>query len=62
GRSREEVLENLQRLIDSQHLGHIDHCVLFSTRRFKQRGAHYGNDRQPQARRCAPVPQVHLLG
>ncbi|MEO5343696.1 MAG: AsnC family transcriptional regulator [Gammaproteobacteria bacterium SHHR-1] len=62
GRSREEVLENLQRLIDEQQLGHIVHSVLFSTRRYKQRGAHYGKDSLPQARHCPATPQVRLLG
>lgn len=70
GRNREEVLQQLQQLIAEQDLGHIDHCVLFSTRRYKQRGAHYAKETQAEpARRterqrpgCAAPPRVQILG
>lgn len=41
GRNREGVLRNLERLVESCGLGGIEHQVLFSLRRFKQRGARY---------------------
>lgn len=41
GQDREEVLNNIQLLIKRCDLGDIDYEVLFSTRRFKQRGAIY---------------------
>lgn len=42
GRSREGVLNNLQELVERLGLQDIPRDVLFSNRRFKQRGAHYG--------------------
>ena len=50
GRSREGVLRNLDRLIESCGLQRIEHDVLFSLRRFKQRGAHYVSERTTGAR------------
>ena len=41
GQDRNDVLINIQTLIERCHLEKIDHDVLFSTRRFKQRGAIY---------------------
>ncbi len=41
GRDREEVLANIARLVRDCSLAGIDHEVLFSRRRFKQRGALY---------------------
>lgn len=41
GQDRDDVLKNVQFLIKSCNLDEIDHEVLFSTRRFKQRGAIY---------------------
>lgn len=41
GQDRDEVLKNIQFLINSCDLDGIEHEVLFSTRRFKQRGAIY---------------------
>lgn len=54
GRDRPEVLARLQVLIRECCLQEFDHRVLFSRRRFKQRGAHYS---------CAPAPQtLDLVG
>lgn len=54
GRDRPEVLVRLQVLIQECGLQEFDHRVLFSRRRFKQRGAHYS---------CAPAPQtLDLVG
>ncbi len=41
GKSRDDVLENIQYLINRYELNEIEHEILFSTRRFKQRGAIY---------------------
>ena len=41
GRDRAEVLAHLAQLIDAAGVGRIPHAVLFSRRRFKQRGARY---------------------
>ena len=39
GSDREEVKQKLQEIIDECKLQDIEHSILFSTRRFKQRGA-----------------------
>ncbi len=41
GQDRDDVLDNVQLLVESCGLTEIGHKVLFSTRRFKQRGAIY---------------------
>lgn len=41
GRARDSVLRTIERIIDSHGLHDIAHDVLFSTRSFKQCGAHY---------------------
>lgn len=43
GRDREEVLGKVRQLVQCCALEDIAHDVLFSVRRFKQRGAHYRN-------------------
>ena len=41
GRNREEVTQKVAEIAESCGLQDIDHTILFSTRRFKQRGARY---------------------
>jgi hypothetical protein len=41
GRDREEVEQKVAQIIESCGLQDIEHTILFSTRRFKQRGASY---------------------
>jgi DNA-binding Lrp family transcriptional regulator len=41
GQDRDDVLACIGRLVETQGLGDIRHAVLFSGRRFKQRGARY---------------------
>ena len=41
GRNREEVTQKVAEIIDTCGLHNIEHTILFSTRRFKQRGASY---------------------
>jgi hypothetical protein len=42
GRDRAQVLGRVEELASRCALGEPPHAVLFSRRRFKQRGAHYG--------------------
>lgn len=44
GRNREAVRDRIETLRQSTKLGGVSHAVLFSKRRFKQRGARYGFD------------------
>ncbi len=41
GRNREEVTQKVEEIVKSCGLKNTDHTILFSTRRFKQRGASY---------------------
>lgn len=41
GSSREEVSKKVAEIVESCGLQNIEHTILFSTRRFKQRGARY---------------------
>lgn len=41
GRDREEVKQKVAEIVETCGLHDIDHAILFSTRRFKQRGASY---------------------
>ncbi len=41
GHNREEVTQKVAEIAENCGLQDIDHTILFSTRRFKQRGAHY---------------------
>ena len=41
GSSREEVTKKVEEIAQSCGLQEINHTILFSTRRFKQRGASY---------------------
>lgn len=54
GRDREEVEWKVAQIIESCGLQDIEHTILFSTRRFKQRGASYA----PPANK--PEPAGHL--
>jgi DNA-binding Lrp family transcriptional regulator len=58
GRSREGVLRNLESLIDSCDLGWIEYDVLFSLRRFKQRGAQYVSKAEQPNRQPRPLRLV----
>jgi siroheme decarboxylase len=63
GRDREAVLANVAELIERCGLGDIQHEVLFSRRRFKQRGALYrlpGVACPPSA--AEPAPRTPLTG
>lgn len=47
GRDRAQVLARVEELVDACDLGGVTHEVLFSRRRFKQRGARYGAGADP---------------
>lgn len=50
GKDRDAVMQHVQQLLDRCGLRGVQHAVLFSKRRFKQRGAVYRNsDKQPAA-------------
>ncbi len=48
GKSRETVLKHIDRIIQQHQLGDLPHAVLFSGRRFKQRGAYYRQHTTPK--------------
>ena len=50
GSNRDEVREKIKEIINSCGLQNIEHDVLFSTRRFKQRGASYTQEHSATAR------------
>ena len=60
GRSREGVLNNLAGMIEDCGLEAIPYEVLFSRRRFKQRGARYGELSGKGAGRCKADIRVGL--
>jgi siroheme decarboxylase len=41
GRNREEVKQKVEEIVETCGLQNINHTIIFSTRRFKQRGASY---------------------
>jgi len=47
GSNREEVEKKVEEIVDSCGLQDIKHTILFSTRRFKQRGASYSAAKKP---------------
>lgn len=57
GRDRDAVLAHVDHLVDSCDLQAVAHEVLFSTHRFKQRGARY-SAKTP----AWPKPSLHLAG
>jgi len=65
GSSREEVTRKVEEIVNNCGLQDINHTILFSTRRFKQRGASYaaGKTRtDSQSNKAAkPVARLHLI-
>jgi len=57
GSNREEVTEKVEEIVNSCGLQDVKHTILFSTRRFKQRGASYSQE-QTQAKKAA---KLHLI-
>lgn len=65
GSSREEVSEKVEEIVDKCGLQDINHTILFSTRRFKQRGARYTSGQTGKMSDCsrslAPESGLHLV-
>jgi len=64
GSDREEVKQKLQQIIDECGLQDIEHNILFSTRRFKQRGASYTEKPQTDSHNKKPkktLRNLHLV-
>lgn len=55
GRDREQVLARVDELVEACELGDVAHEVLFSRRRFKQRGARYGLSNEPMLAKSREV-------
>jgi len=56
GRNRDEVIRKVEEIITTCGLQEIEHTILFSTRRFKQRGASY----TPPADQTEPAGFIRL--
>jgi DNA-binding Lrp family transcriptional regulator len=61
GSDREEVSKNVAEIVDSCGLQGIEHTILFSTRRFKQRGASYV-PAQTMAKKTAKLQLIKNTG
>jgi DNA-binding Lrp family transcriptional regulator len=61
GRNRAEVLARVDQIIERYGLQGIRQETLFSARRFKQRGAHYGEPPHPSPAVGAPCLLVHSM-
>jgi len=63
GSSREEVKSKLEAIVESCGLQDIEHTILFSTRRFKQRGASYTSAKVSAATDVTsnPVTRLRLI-
>jgi hypothetical protein len=48
GCDRDEVTQKVQEIVETCGLHDFNHTILFSTRRFKQRGAQYSQTRNSQ--------------
>lgn len=59
GSNREEVTKKIQDIVEQCNLQDIAHTTLFSTRRFKQRGASYTqNDKSAEIKKAARLQLV----
>ena len=57
GSSREEVTQKVEEIVEKCGLQNIEHNILFSTRRFKQRGASYTQQKTVAAK----TAKLHLV-
>ena len=58
GRSRDEVKQKVEEIVATCGLQEVNHTILFSTRRFKQRGAQYSNNSHTKTRN---KPELKLI-
>ncbi len=61
GRDRAEVTQKLQQIVDTCGLSKFNHTILFSTRRFKQRGAQYSQIRTSLPTAIKPAVKLKLV-
>jgi len=63
GSSRDEVTQKVEEIVESCGLKDINHTILFSTRRFKQRGASYapGKIQADKTAATKPIAKLHLI-
>ena len=65
GSNREEVTKKVEEIAQSCGLQDINHTILFSTRRFKQRGASYASGKRESTSDCkkstAATAKLHLV-
>lgn len=61
GRDREQVEQKVQEIVASCGLQEFSHTILFSTRRFKQRGASYSQTRVLQSAATKPAVKLQLV-
>lgn len=61
GSDREEVTRKVTEIVDSCNLKGVEHTILFSTRRFKQRGASYSVKKQDGDNKPPTSAKLHLV-
>lgn len=59
GQNREQVIAQVNMIVQQCHLQDIDHIILFSTRRFKQRGAQYSSAKHAATQTEKPLAANH---
>jgi siroheme decarboxylase len=61
GCDRDEVTQKVQEIVETCGLHDFNHTILFSTRRFKQRGAQYSQTRNSQPRATKSAVKLKLV-
>jgi len=61
GSSREQVTTKVEEIVNSCGLQDIKHTILFSTRRFKQRGASYSAEQNSSRKAAKKASKLHLI-
>ncbi len=61
GSDRQEVIDKVDEIIENCDLKNITHTILFSTRRFKQRGARYIQNKPKQSDRMQQTGTLRLV-
>lgn len=62
GSNREEVSQKVEEIVEQCGLQDIEHTILFSTRRFKQRGASYATDKDLSSKKSSkPSAKLRLI-
>jgi DNA-binding Lrp family transcriptional regulator len=61
GRDREEVVQKVREIVVTCGLHDLNHTILFSTRRFKQRGAQYSQTQSSKLLTIKPAVKLKLV-